>query len=150
MWRCDDSLHNAEAMKPSLDVRRHRLISYMWQLGLCYISSGQLLKYCYHPRYRCCGCVCVCVCVCLCVCPSVNKISPKVMNRFWWIFWRGGAWPRGTNWLDFGGDPIISSPIFFSFHPLIDFQWDSNSLAVFARWQYYNARGIKQGFKNGW
>jgi len=43
------------------------------------------------------------------------------------------------------GDNLVTLPLFPPiYHPIMYFEWHSNSLAVFARWQHCNARGIKQ------
>ena len=52
----------------------------------------------------------------------------------------------GTSRLDFSGDPITHSLILSQFFTPV---MDSNSLAVFARWQHYNAGGNKTDIQNG-
>jgi len=50
------------------------------------------------------------------VCLSVRRITRKLVNGFWWIFWRGRAWLSRTKWYNFGGDldhasdPGVQSP----------------------------------------
>jgi len=84
---------------------------------------------------------CVCVSVCLCIC----KILQKVVNGFWWNFWRGRAWSSWTNGLDLVAIQLplpIVCRLFY--HPRNAFSVSQQCLVLFARWLHCNAKGIKQ------
>ena len=85
----------------------------------------------------------------LCLCTQsllVSKVSPTHTNGSWCTFLEGASWPKNQSlilcWQSGKRNPFC--PI-FNRHS--DFQWYSNSLEFFARWQHYNARGIKWRFK---
>ena len=62
----------------------------------------------------------------------------------------GCAWPKDQSirfWRR-SDNPSPTLPHFFT--PVTDFQWENNTLAVFARWQHYNERGIKHAAQRGW
>ena len=84
--------------------------------------------------------LCRSIFVCCYVSPlDYSKSYERILMRF---FGGMGHRPR-TNRLDFGSDPKPFPLFCLNYYPIMHFQWDSNSL-LYARWQRYNANGIKQ------